>query len=1024
MSSRRPGMVVAASLIGWVLAAAAWGQDECGRSLSQHQIRHFGSQQGLPLDTVYSLVQDEAGFLWVGTEDGLARFDGRQFDRPDLEDVLDGVPEFARSLALTDEGDVLAGIDSAGLIEFDPADAESAGLIHGARNPVDQLRRLGGRIFMGVRGQGLVVIDTETHATTLHKEGHADTTIKSIAPRSRGGVWIGYDGEGIQWFDGEEFHTPDVSLPTPFVSSLHEDSEGRLWIGTRYGLFSWDGEQLTQHGDDQGLADSLHVVSLFEDRSGRLWVGTGGDGIARRCGDRFETLGQDGELGQANVNAILEDREGSVWVATGGEGLYQLLAGAAVPVTDKQGLPRYPILPIAQAADGAMWLGTFGGGVVRIEDGRVSVMDKSWGLSSNRVLSLAPDPDGGMWVGTRSGLNFIRDDEVTKLDGVADQLSDATISALFSEEDGLWIGSIEGLSFFGNGEVTDYRAASGEFAGYIHKIFRASDGRLWIATDGGHPYILTDGRLVEASFDRELPSNVVFDMIESEPGVLWLATNRGLARWDGDSLSMVDSRHGLPENRAFSILDDGLGSFWLSGNRGVFRASISALEDVALRRTDEIEVVRFDREDGMPRSETNGGFQPAAWRDRRGRLWYPTVDGAARFDPAEVQQSDTLPPPAVTGVASNNGGWSGNGDIRIPPRLDWINLSYSAPTFRRPDHVRYRYRLIGFDNNWFRTIDSSALFRKIPAGHYTFEVQARLAGGQWSDSRRQDFRIERHWLESPLYWALAVLVAGLGILLFVRAHLRRQRAHREQMQQAQKLEAVGLLAGGIAHDFNNLLTVIMSGTEILAERMPSGSVDREEAERVLLAAERGTGLTRQLLTFAGHQKVEPAWVDLAAEIRGMRDFLDRLLPSGIEVHWNLAEFAGYCHIDPVQFQQVVMNLAINARDAMSGRGTMFIALAFADRSDERELNAGSDVPCAVLSVRDTGRGMDKAVRQRIFEPFFTTKANTGGSGLGLAIVYSIVQEAQGWLEVQSEPGEGSTFHVLLPIRQDVEDKKS
>lgn len=224
--------------------------------------------------------------------------------------------------------------------------------------------------------------------------------------------------------------------------------------------------------------------------------------------------------------------------------------------------------------------------------------------------------------------------------------------------------------------------------------------------------------------------------------------------------------------------------------------------------------------------------------------------------------------------------------------------------------------------------------------------------------------------------------------------------------EAQKLEAVGLLAGGVAHDFNNILTAIMSGTELVADGLPPDSPLQRETERVLDATDRAAGLTRQLLTFARRQPVSPSWINLESVVEGMRDFIQRLLPGGIEVEWH-CQPSGECHIDPVQLQQVIINLIINARDALGGHGRIGLQLAPA---------SGEGDQMACLSVSDNGPGIDPAMGDRIFEPFFTSRESEGGTGLGLAVSQGIVRQAGGKISYRNKPGGGTVFEVMLPIR--------
>jgi two-component system cell cycle sensor histidine kinase/response regulator CckA len=257
---------------------------------------------------------------------------------------------------------------------------------------------------------------------------------------------------------------------------------------------------------------------------------------------------------------------------------------------------------------------------------------------------------------------------------------------------------------------------------------------------------------------------------------------------------------------------------------------------------------------------------------------------------------------------------------------------------------------------------------------------------------------------------------GMMAVMFLDVTVRRQaeeerRRLEEQLRQSQKMEAVGRLAGGIAHDFNNLLMVIMGHGELLRRSLDANDPRLRKLQHVMGASERAARLVRQLLAFSRKQVMEPQVVDLNALVSDTARMLRPLLGEDVKVVTRLDPALGRVRVDPAQIEQVLMNLAVNARDAMPSGGT--ITLETADAS----VPASGETPPArqaALSVRDTGHGMDEKTRAHAFEPFFTTKAGSGGTGLGLSTVYGIVQQSGGQIALESAPGRGSCFRILLP----------
>jgi signal transduction histidine kinase len=263
---------------------------------------------------------------------------------------------------------------------------------------------------------------------------------------------------------------------------------------------------------------------------------------------------------------------------------------------------------------------------------------------------------------------------------------------------------------------------------------------------------------------------------------------------------------------------------------------------------------------------------------------------------------------------------------------------------------------------------------------------------------------------SALFAFLFALTCWQTVRLFRERNRTRQaeaqlRESQERYMQAQKLESIGRLAGGVAHDFNNLLTVINGYSEVVLGKLAEDDPLRSSVQEIHHAGERAADLTQQLLAFGRKQMIQPRAVNLNVVVRNAEKMFRRLLGEDIELTTTLSPNLGLVLVDPGQIHQVLMNLVINARDAMPDGGQLSIGTTVAQIDGQ---------PDVVLTVTDTGQGMDEQTREHIFEPFFTTKGLAKGTGLGLATVYGIVKQSHGWIQVHSEPGKGSSFAVHLP----------
>ena len=292
---------------------------------------------------------------------------------------------------------------------------------------------------------------------------------------------------------------------------------------------------------------------------------------------------------------------------------------------------------------------------------------------------------------------------------------------------------------------------------------------------------------------------------------------------------------------------------------------------------------------------------------------------------------------------------------------------------------------------------------------------------QWLDGVAENERVDiitRNGETVPVEVSTRLVDAAgkaIGIQGIAR-DVRERDALERQLRQSQKMEAVGQLAGGVAHDFNNLLTVIRGNAELLIAELPPNDPARNDVEQITQAADRAAALTRQLLAFSRKQVVQPRELDLNELLGGLEKMLQRLIGEDFTILTLRSHEPALVKADPGQLEQVMLNLVVNARDAMPGGGTITVETAMIDVGDDAHAPVSSPSGRAiVLSVTDTGTGMDAATQARIFEPFFTTKEVGKGTGLGLSTVFGIVQQAGGQISCSSQPGKGTTFHIYLPM---------
>jgi PAS domain S-box-containing protein len=341
--------------------------------------------------------------------------------------------------------------------------------------------------------------------------------------------------------------------------------------------------------------------------------------------------------------------------------------------------------------------------------------------------------------------------------------------------------------------------------------------------------------------------------------------------------------------------------------------------------------------------------------------------------------------------------------------IQYVNPSFERITgYSRQDAVGHRPRILNSG--------------KQDGGFYREMWETLARGDVWSGhliNRRKDGTLYRQEATiSPVRDASGAIVS----YVCAARDVTRERELEDQLRQSQKMEAVGQLAGGVAHDFNNLLTAIMGNSELLLARMDDDDPRRADLDEIRKAGARAASLTRQLLAFSRRQVLEPVFLDLNSVVESVAKMIERVIGEHVELVTVLDPDLGQVHADPGQIEHVIINLAVNARDAMPEGGRLLIETTNADL-DEEYVSAHTPVqpgPYVMLAISDTGSGMDEATRARVFEPFFTTKESGKGTGLGLSTVYGIVKQSNGYIWVYSEAGQGTTFKIYLPRVEDVE----
>jgi diguanylate cyclase (GGDEF)-like protein len=770
------------------------------KAITQYMQTSWTSESGVPQNTVQTLTQTPDGYLWLGTQEGLARFDGVRF-RPFTRHKARGLASsFIQALAAGKDGSLWIGTDS-GLSRYLPgtnAAPDEAfttlttrdGL---AGNNITALRKDSeDALWVGTTSGLDRIVDGHIQSFTV-ADGLADPSITSIAVDAGGTLWVG-TAKGLSRFEQGRFRTAGAveGVSSDAILALAASPDGSLWIGTRtHGLL--------QIRNGVVVPQSLRlppneIVGLMMDHDGALWVAFDRHGIARIY--RGQVTFYDARHGLPSdrcTGALFEDREGSLWIGFADAGVAQLRDGKFTVFGTPEGLSGNYTGNVLQARDGTMWIGADDRGLDHIlPDGRIEVWDGRRGLPNQAVYSLLQTQNGDLWAGYRRGtLARIHNGHITLFHD--EQAGESPINALLEDRSGtLWIG-FEGK---GLARMEGARIFHLSSSGRVAALAESTDGALWVALDGEGLERLSHGIATAYTTSNGLHSDHVMSLYADSDGSVWAGTQSGgLSRiLDGHIVTWTPDEN-MPDTSIGSILDDGRGGLWFGGDTGVFRIEKKELLQDA-GTAGEVHPVMYGTADGLRSRETLYGSMPCAWKSRDGRLWFGTIEGVAVIDPAHIPMNSVVPPVWIERVTFEKHAIPREARIRLGTGMRNLEVSFSAPSFVSPQQVRFRYRLVGFDPDWVYSGGRRGVgYTNLPAGDYTFLVQAENNDGVWNKTGASfSFSLLPPLSRTPAAYAayglLAFLLAWLVVGFRTRALTRRQEElTRTVAERTSQLEA-------------------------------------------------------------------------------------------------------------------------------------------------------------------------------------------------------------------------------------------
>jgi signal transduction histidine kinase/ligand-binding sensor domain-containing protein len=934
-------------------------------------LKEFGHQawlteNGLPQNTVQAIIQTQDGYLWLGTQEGLARFDGLNFTVFDKENTPAFKSNDIRFLHEDKQGRLWIST-SYGLVCRHNGDFKnftvSEGLPDNSVGPIVEDTK--GNVWIGTAG-GLSRFENGNFKTFTVDQGLSRNVIQTLCARADGSVLVGTSA-GIQSLRDDHFSSftlPDyVSLAN--ITAIAETEDRGLWFGTLDGLV-----RVVGSGSAPLTLSNNRVSALRVDRANTLWVATSG-GLVRVVNGAVETLTSADGLTSNLILSIYEDREGSIWVGTEAGGLNLLKSKKFNTYTTKDGLPNDLVKAIYQDVQGGIWIGSNGGGLTLFKNNKFRTWTTRDGLSSDVVLSLAGAADGTIWIGTPDGLNRFKDGKFQTYTFAEGLSNDLVRSVLVDRNGVLWVGTRDGLNSFRDNEFTTYTTHDGLANNFIGAIYEDSKGNLWVGTLGGLNKI-TNGKFQTFTTKDGLSSNTVISLYEDGSGDLWIGTNGGgLNRFrDGKFVSFTN----MPDV-IYRILEDKQQNLWCSSNKGIFRVNKNNL-DIP---------VFYGPADGTLTRESSGGGHPAGWKTTDGRIWFATIKGLAVIDPENIPLNTSPPPIAIEQLFVDNQSIPLTQKVTLSPGIARLDFYYTALSFIAPENVRFKYKLEGFDGDW---IDGGgrrvASYTNLRPGNYKFRVIAANNDGVWNETGAAlDLYLRPRFYQTYWFYLLCVLLLALTAWQLYRLRVRRM---------ALQFRAVLAERNRIAREIHDNLAQDILGIsvqlELVARLMPAAAeTAKGHLDRARMLVRNSMTEARRYVWDLRSQELQKK--DLPA---ALRDTTKRLTAeSDVE---TVVEVAGLMRPLPVE---VETNLLRIGQEAINN------AVKHA-RANRIEVGLNFDTRNVRLSVRDNGSGFDP--NEQIADGHF-----------GLLGMRERAEQIGGVLSIDSAPERGTQIAVEVPLNE-------
>jgi ligand-binding sensor domain-containing protein/signal transduction histidine kinase len=747
------------------------------KRLTQYSYETFQASDGLPHGAVRSITQSRDGYLWIGTERGLARFDGVKFTLFSQKNVPEMTYFGVRTLFPADDG-TLWFADGGTLLKRDkdgtirkPGFKFPSGLNH--RHTITGINMdRSGSLWVGHSGFGLFRIKNGNVTHFTKTEGVGSDVILTLGKDSEGRIWIGTD-KGASYFSNELFTAVPINgLAEARVSSFFNTKDGRLWAIANRNLYYYKDNKFL----DLKIGLNSPVTSICSDKHNNLWIGTDKGLFRFRDGEISDARNQN-LLPDNMISFLFEDREGNLWVCTRRGGLAVIRDTKLTNFSITEGLPHDYVNAIHEDRDGTLWVGTRGG-LVNLYKGNIRTITTRDGLQSDYIRSLWRDSRGRLWIGTSgSGIQYFENGRIYRLNPKPNQFLD--IISISETPDGrVWFGTNQNnlLFYFTNNQITEFGEITSNPLATTRVLSRDPDGSILIGTGAGL-YRLAGERISSVIDGLEFPAVSVRSLYRDNEGDLWIGTSSvGLYRIHKQKLKFYTEKQGLYDNGITQIQIDLKGNLWLGSRAGIFRINRKNFDLLDQGSIGRLSYTAYDSSSGILEWKCVLDGRYTGIEEPHAKLYFPTDRGMIMVDTEQLAEISLPPVVHIEEVRSGNRVVENR---TIPPGRGDLEIHYTGLNFTAPEKIRFRYMLEGFDQSWMEADTRRvAYYTNLPHGNYRFRVLAANNDGVWnSQGATLELYIKPYFYQTYWFYLLCLACLISLALLAYRYRLKVMEAH-------------------------------------------------------------------------------------------------------------------------------------------------------------------------------------------------------------------------------------------------------